>query len=61
MLYAAPAPGLNLPEEPQGYHTLVPLKSTIGERKRFSNWNSTIYCATGKDKHRYMLRHVEST
>jgi len=54
-------PGLNLPDELQGYHTLVPLESISGERRKFGNWYSTVYRATGKDERGYVLRRVEST
>ncbi|THH17482.1 hypothetical protein EW146_g3335 [Bondarzewia mesenterica] len=59
-LRTAPAPGLNLPEELQGYHTLVPLENTTGERRKFGTWYSTVYRATGKDDRGYALRRVEN-
>ncbi|KAJ3511412.1 hypothetical protein NLJ89_g4116 [Agrocybe chaxingu] len=41
----APA-GLGLPEELQGYHTLVPLEQTGNvERRKLVNWHSTVYRA----------------
>ncbi|KAA1475775.1 hypothetical protein DENSPDRAFT_842626 [Dentipellis sp. KUC8613] len=55
-----PAPGLNLPEELQGYHTLVPLESSSGDRRKFGSWHSTVYRATGKDDRGYALRRVEN-
>ncbi len=58
IIHTAPAPGLNLPDELQGYHTLVPLESVAGERRKFGNWYSTVYRATGKDGHAYVLRRV---
>ncbi|KAI0270721.1 hypothetical protein BC834DRAFT_862895 [Gloeopeniophorella convolvens] len=58
IVHTAPAPGLNLPDELQGYHTLVPLESTTGERRKFGNWYSTVYRATGKDGRGYVLRRV---
>ena len=58
IIHTAPAPGLNLPDELQGYHTLVPLESTTGERRKFGNWYSTVYRATGKDGRSYVLRRV---
>lgn len=58
IIHTAPAPGLNLPEELQGYHTLVPLESVTGERRKFGNWYSTVYRATGKDGRAYVLRRV---
>ncbi|KAI0314481.1 hypothetical protein OF83DRAFT_1277645 [Amylostereum chailletii] len=59
-LRTAPAPGLNLPEELQGYHSLVPLEPTAGDRRKFGNWYNTVYRATGKDGRGYVLRRVES-
>ena len=56
IIHTPPAPGLNLPDELQGYHTLVPLESTTGERRKFGNWYSTVYRATGKDGRAYVLR-----
>lgn len=58
IIHTAPAPGLNLPDEMQGYHTLVPLESLTGERRKFGNWYSTVYRATGKDGRAYVLRRV---
>jgi len=58
IIHTSPAPGLNLPDELQGYHTLVPLESTTGERRKFGNWYSTVYRATGKDGRAYVLRRV---
>lgn len=58
IIHTAPAPGFNLPDELQGYHTLVPLESTTGERRKFGNWYSTVYRATGKDGRSYVLRRV---
>jgi PAB-dependent poly(A)-specific ribonuclease subunit 3 len=56
-----PALGLNLPEELQGYHTLVPLETTSPDRRRFGNWFSTVYKAVSeKDGVTYVLRRVES-
>jgi PAB-dependent poly(A)-specific ribonuclease subunit 3 len=59
-LHTAPAPGLGLPDDIHGYHTLVPLESTAGERRKFGNWQSTVYRATGKDGRGYVLRRIES-
>ncbi|EKM52715.1 uncharacterized protein PHACADRAFT_261316 [Phanerochaete carnosa HHB-10118-sp] len=59
--YAAPPPGLNLPEETQGYHSLMPLESTIGERRKFGNWYSTVYKAlNSQDGIAYVLRRIEN-
>lgn len=60
-VYTAPAPGLGLPEELQGYHSLVPLENTAGERRKFGSWVSTVYRAiSSKDGLTYVLRRVES-
>lgn len=58
-----PSPGLNLPEELQGYHTLVPLEPTgpSAERRKFGNWYSTVYRAIkASDGLPYILRRIES-
>ena len=57
----APAPGLNLPDELQEYHTLVPLEAVGGERRKFGNWYSTVYRAVkSSDGLPYVLRRIES-
>lgn len=57
----APAPGLNLPEDIQGYHTLVPLEPIVGERRKFGNWYSAVYRATNSaDGVAYALRRIEN-
>ncbi|KAK0497629.1 hypothetical protein EDD18DRAFT_1158663 [Armillaria luteobubalina] len=58
----APAPGLNLPEDLQGYHTLVPLESSAAnERRKFGSWYSTVYRAINStDGAPYTLRRVEN-
>lgn len=56
-------PGLNLPEELQGYHTLVPLELIGGnvERRKFGNWHSTVYRAIkASDGLPYILRRIEN-
>ena len=58
VIHTAPAPGLNLPDELQGYHTLVPLESMTGERRKFGNWYSIVYRAIGKDGRAYVLRRI---
>ncbi|KAG6888561.1 hypothetical protein C0992_008190 [Termitomyces sp. T32_za158] len=56
----APA-GSNLPEELQGYHTLVPLEPTTGDRRKLGNWYSTVYRAiNATDGLPYALRRIES-
>lgn len=60
-VYTGPPPGLNLPEETQGYHSLVPLESMTGERRKFGNWYSTVYKAVNSaDGLAYILRRIES-
>jgi len=60
-IYTAPALGLGLPDELQGYHSLVPLENTAGERRKFGNWMSTVYRAiSSKDGLPYVLRRVEN-
>lgn len=60
-MYNTPAHGLNLPEELQGYHSLLPLEATAGERRKFGTWYSTVYRATNStDGLAYALRRVES-
>ncbi|KAJ7222503.1 hypothetical protein GGX14DRAFT_428896 [Mycena pura] len=62
-LHTAPPPGLNLPEEMQGYHSLMPLEN-IGssvERRKFGNWNSIVYRAmNSQDGGTYALRRIEN-
>lgn len=59
--YTAPPPGLTLPEEMQGYHSLAPLEPVIGERRKFGNWFSTVYKAVNSaDGVTYSLRRIES-
>ncbi|EDR09381.1 uncharacterized protein LACBIDRAFT_248700 [Laccaria bicolor S238N-H82] len=56
-------PGLKLPEELQGYHTLVPLEpsGTGVERRKFGNWYSTVYRAIrSSDGLPYVLRRIEN-
>lgn len=56
--------GLNLPEEMQGYHSLIPLENIGGstERRKFGNWHSTVYRAINSlDGGTYCLRRIEST
>jgi PAB-dependent poly(A)-specific ribonuclease subunit 3 len=52
-----------LPEELQGYHTLVPLEPTGAglARRKLGNWHSTVYRAIkGSDGTPHALRRVES-
>ncbi|KAJ7670508.1 hypothetical protein B0H17DRAFT_1085719 [Mycena rosella] len=62
-LRMAPPHGLNLPEEMQGYHTLIPLENIGGptERRKFGNWNSNMYRAVNSlDGATYALRRIEN-
>ncbi|KAG6866312.1 hypothetical protein C0991_005779 [Blastosporella zonata] len=55
--------GSNLPEELQGYHTLVPLEATTGavERRKLGNWYSTVYRAINSiDGMPCALRRIEN-
>lgn len=58
------APGTNLPDELQGYHTLVPLEPNLppNERKKVAgNWHTTAYRAiSSNDGLAYCLLRVES-
>lgn len=61
IIRTAPGPGLNLPDELQGYHTLVPLEAIGGERRKFGNWYSTVYRATSEATGvAHALRRIES-
>ncbi|KAJ8516305.1 hypothetical protein ONZ45_g6391 [Pleurotus djamor] len=56
-------PGLQLPEELQGYHTLVPLESITpsNDRRKFGNWFSSLYKAVNvTDGGTYALRRIEN-
>ncbi|KAG5646197.1 hypothetical protein DXG03_004251 [Asterophora parasitica] len=58
-----PPIGSNLPDELQGYHTLVPLETVGGtvERRKFGNWYSTVYRAIrSSDGLPYALRRIEN-
>ncbi len=60
---AAPVGMAGLPEELQGYHTLVPLEATGPgvERRKLGNWHSTVYRAIrGSDGVPHALRRIES-
>lgn len=55
---------LGLPEELQGYHTLVPVEPAsvaAADRKKFGSWHSTVYRAVRtSDGAPHCLRRVES-
>ncbi|KAJ7631888.1 hypothetical protein DFH06DRAFT_1223164 [Mycena polygramma] len=62
-LRTAPPQGLNLPEEMQGYHSLIPLENIGGsaERRKFGNWSSSVYRAINSvDGATYCLRRIEN-
>ncbi|KAI0696153.1 hypothetical protein BC835DRAFT_1343276 [Cytidiella melzeri] len=60
-VHATPPPHLSLPDETQGYHSLVPLEPIIGDRRKFGNWYSTVYKAINSaDGIPYALRRVEN-
>ncbi|KAF7320832.1 PAN2-PAN3 deadenylation complex subunit PAN3 [Mycena chlorophos] len=60
-LHMAATPGLGLPEEMQGYHSIIPLDNLNSERRKFGNWSSTVYRAiNSKDGATYCLRRVEN-
>ncbi|KAF5376135.1 hypothetical protein D9615_007699 [Tricholomella constricta] len=55
--------GSNLPDELQGYHTLVPLEGNgdTVERRKLGNWYSTVYRAIrSSDGLAYALRRIEN-
>lgn len=61
-IHTAPAPGLGLPEDLQGYHSLAPLEPVTGDRRKFGNWHSAVYRAINSaDGQTYVLRRIEST
>ncbi|KAF9221691.1 hypothetical protein BS17DRAFT_803255 [Gyrodon lividus] len=59
--HSTPFASYNLPDELQGYHSLVPLEPTPSDRRKFFTWFSTMYRATNaNDGVVYALRHVEN-
>lgn len=59
--HVIPFPPYNLPDELQGYHSLVPLEQSSSDRRKFFSWFSTVYRATNaSDGQAYVLRRVES-
>lgn len=59
--HSIPFPPYNLPDELQGYHSLVPLEQASSERRKFFSWFSIVYRATNvNDGLPYVLRRVES-
>ena len=60
-IHTTAPPGLVLPEELSGYHTLVPLEPIGADRRKFGNWYSTVYRAMStNDGVTYVLRRIES-
>ncbi|KAI5118625.1 hypothetical protein M0805_006993 [Coniferiporia weirii] len=60
-IHMGPALGLPLPEEVQGYHSLVPLEIASSEKKKFGNWTSMVYKAIKiSDGRAYTLRRIEN-
>ncbi|THH07581.1 hypothetical protein EW145_g3287 [Phellinidium pouzarii] len=60
-MYMGAPPGLPLPEEVQGYHSLVPLEIASPDKKKFGSWNSTVYKAIKiSDGRAYVLRRIEN-
>lgn len=60
-IHTAPAPGLGLPEEIQGYHSLIPIEAVVPEKRKFGSFVSVTYRAiNSKDGLPYVLRRVES-
>lgn len=61
-IQTTPAPGLGLPEEIQGYHSLIPIEPVVPEKRKFGSFMSVTYRAiSSKDGLPYVLRRVEST
>lgn len=59
--HSIPSPPYNLPDELQGYRSLVPLEQTPSDRRKFFSWFSTVYRAVNvNDGVAYALRRVES-
>lgn len=59
--HSIPFPPYNLPDEFQGYHSLVPLEQASPDRRKFFSWFSIVYRATNaNDGIAYVLRRVES-
>ena len=60
-IYTTAPTTLGLPEELQGYHSLVPLEAIASDRRKFGNWYSMVYRATNSnDGATYVLRRIES-
>ncbi|PIL25916.1 hypothetical protein GSI_11669 [Ganoderma sinense ZZ0214-1] len=60
-IHTTAPPNIGLPEELQGYHTLVPLEPIGADRRKFGNWYSWVYRGTSStDGGTYVLRRVEN-
>lgn len=60
-IHQGPAPGLPLPEEVQGYHSLVPLEMPNTEKRKIMSWSTMTYKAIKtSDGRAYALRRIES-
>ncbi|KAI6022849.1 kinase-like domain-containing protein [Pisolithus microcarpus] len=59
--HTIPSMPYHVPEELQGYHSLVPLEPITPERRKFVSWFSTVYRATSiNDGAAYVLRRIEN-
>lgn len=60
-IQTAPAPGLGLPEEIQGYHSLIPIEPVVSDKRKMGTFSTVTYRAiNSKDGLPYVLRRVES-
>lgn len=60
-IHTGPAPGLPLPDEISGYHSLMPIEIINTDSRKFGNWNSVVYRAQStKDGLIYCLRRIEN-
>ncbi|KAL5525231.1 hypothetical protein ACEPAF_9100 [Sanghuangporus sanghuang] len=61
IVHQGSAPGLPLPEEVQGYHSLAPLEMPNSEKRKALNWSTTTYKAIKtSDGRAYALRRIEN-
>ncbi|KAJ3482196.1 hypothetical protein NLI96_g7144 [Meripilus lineatus] len=59
-IQTAPAPGLGLPEEIQGYHSLIPIEPVVSDKRKMGTFSTVTYRAiNSKDGLPYVLRRVE--
>ncbi|KAI5993697.1 hypothetical protein F5J12DRAFT_426404 [Pisolithus orientalis] len=60
-VHTIPSIPYHVPEELQGYHSLIPLEPITPERRKLVSWYSTVYRATSiNDGAAYVLRRIES-